>query len=94
VKWPSNASLSLDGAIDWIYHGDAINRMNIRQFKELFDHCGLTVSWHMDLKDEPGRYDPVQIRKACDATGLDPDELMTKGLCVLLTKAPRGSDAS
>jgi hypothetical protein len=87
-KWPLKAPLSLDKAIDWIYHGDSINRLNIRQFKELFDHCGLTVSWSVDLKDERQKYDPVWLRKGCEATGLDPEELTTKGLCVLLAKEP------
>ncbi|MBC8394852.1 MAG: glycosyltransferase, partial [Deltaproteobacteria bacterium] len=87
-KWPLKAPLSLDEAIDWIYYGNSINRLNIRQFKELFDNCGLTVSWAVDLKDEREKYDPVLVQKGCEATGLDPHELMTKGMCVLLTKEP------
>jgi glycosyltransferase involved in cell wall biosynthesis/SAM-dependent methyltransferase len=87
-KWPVNPPLSLDEAIDWIYAGKSINRLNIRQFKTLFDDCGLSVSWRTDLKDAKEKLDPVLIRKAAEATGLDSDELMTKGLCVLLTKEP------
>jgi len=87
-KWPSNAPLSLDEAIDWVYYGDSINRLNLRQFKELFDHCGLEVNWRIDLKDDEKKFDPPMLKKGCEATGLDPHELMTKGLCVLLTKEP------
>jgi SAM-dependent methyltransferase len=90
-EWPLKAPLSLDEAIDWVYYGDSINRINIRQFKELFDNCGLTVSWRVDLKDDRKRYDPVLVQKGCEATGLDRDELMTKGLCMLLSKGtPKG----
>jgi len=87
-NWPAKAPLSLDEAIDWIYYGDSINRLNIRQFREFFGNCGLTVRWSVDLKDEQETYDPLSVQKACEATGLDRDELMTKGLCVLLSKEP------
>ena len=85
-KWPANPPLSLDDAIDWIYHGQAINRLNIRQLKSLFDDCGLNIIWSTDLKDEKEKLDPVLIRKATEATGLNGDELMIKGLCILMTK--------
>ncbi len=86
-KWPLNPPLSLDKAIDWVYDGKAINRLNIRQLKALFDDCGLSVTWCVDLKDDEEKFDLKLIQKVAEATGLDSAELMTKGLCVLLTKA-------
>ncbi|MFO7598990.1 MAG: glycosyltransferase [Candidatus Desulfacyla sp.] len=85
-RWPGNAPLLLDEAIEWIYHGDSINRLNIRQFKELFEKSGLTARWCKDLPDDEKNCNSVQLKMASEATGLAPDELMTKGLCMLLTK--------
>ncbi len=85
-KWPGNASLSLDQAIDWIYSGDSINRLNLREFKELFGNCPLTIVWMVDLKEEKKKLDPATIERSSDVTGLDPDELTTKGLSLLLSK--------
>jgi len=85
-RWPGNAPLLLDEAIEWIYHGDSINRLNIRQFKELFEKSGLTARWCMDLPDDEKNCNSVQLKMASEATCLAPDELMTKGLCMLLAK--------
>jgi SAM-dependent methyltransferase len=85
-RWPGNAPLLLDEAIEWVYHGDSINRLNVRQFKELFAHSGLSVRWCMNLQDDEEKRDSFQLKMASEATGFAPDELMTKGLCMLLTK--------
>jgi len=85
-KWPQTALLSLNQAIDWIYSGDAINRLNVREFRELFASCPLEVVWMVEMRDENQSFDPSTIRQCSDATGLHPDELTTKGLSLLLTK--------
>ena len=93
-KWPLNPPLSLENAIDWVYDGQSINRLNVRQFKEFFNDCGLSVTWSVDLKDDEEKYDSALIQKVAEATGFDSAELMTKGLCLLLTKVSSKNDGS
>jgi len=85
-KWPSNAPISVELAIEWIYSGNSINRLNVREFRDLFASCPLETVWLVELKEENTNVDPATIQRCSDATGLDPDELTTKGLSVLLNK--------
>jgi hypothetical protein len=85
-KWSPNAPLSLEQAVGWIYSGDAINRMNVREFKELFSRCPLETLWMVELREDTQKFDSVTIQRCSTATGLEPDELTTKGLSVFLTK--------
>ena len=83
-RWPEDAPLSLDQAIEWVYSGRAINRLTIRDFRECFRRCSLRVEWMIDLKEEPS--DPVAVQHVARLTGMSVDELGTKGLSVLLRK--------
>jgi SAM-dependent methyltransferase len=82
-RWPQAAPLSLDQAIEWVYSGREINRLTIRDFRDRFRRCPLTVEWMVDLKED---VDPVEVRHAARLTGMSPEELATKGLSVLLRK--------
>jgi SAM-dependent methyltransferase len=82
-RWPEDAPLSLDQAIEWTYSSQAINRLTVRDFRDRFSRCPLKLEWTVDLKEE---VDPVEARRVAHLTGLSPDELATKGLSVLLRK--------
>jgi SAM-dependent methyltransferase len=83
-KWPAAAPLSLEQAIEWVFAGHVLNRLNIRQFKASFANCPLEVDWMIDLKEEG--IDQTALERASAMTGLSCDELTTKGLSVLLVK--------
>lgn len=84
-RWPADAPLSLDAALDWIYAGPALNRLTIRQHRERFAGGPLAVEWSVDLREEG--VDPAAAREAAARTGLSVEELTTKGLSLLLRKA-------
>jgi ubiquinone/menaquinone biosynthesis C-methylase UbiE len=83
-KWPEDAPLSVEEAAEWVYDGDALNRVGIRDMRRLLNSSHLSVEWVQPLMDDPrdaGRLD-IAIR----ATGFDRDELMTKGFSALFRR--------
>jgi ubiquinone/menaquinone biosynthesis C-methylase UbiE len=85
-KWPRNAPFTVEQAIEWIYSGDSINRLNVREFRWLFAGCPLETLWMVELREENKEFNQLTIKQCSDLTGLDPDELTTKGLSILLKK--------
>jgi ubiquinone/menaquinone biosynthesis C-methylase UbiE len=83
--YPKEATLSLEQMIAWVYDEDDLNRMNIRQFRTLFQRCPLAIEWLIELKEE--NIDHNALEQAAARTGLSPEELTTKGLSVLLRKS-------
>jgi len=85
-KWPADAPLTLDQAIEWIYSGDSINRLNIRDFLNLFHNGPLKIDWKVYLREEKDALDLATIEQRSAVSGLNQDELTTKGLSLLLIK--------
>jgi ubiquinone/menaquinone biosynthesis C-methylase UbiE len=84
TTWPVNAPLTLQKAVDWIYEGDALNRKGIRDIKKIIADCEMHVEWVVPMQDVD-RND-AQLTVAVEKTGLSKNELMTKGLSILLYK--------
>ncbi len=86
-SWPHDSPLTVEQALQWIYHDDEVNRFDIRKQKEVFRHSPFEVVWICDLADEE-----EAERKRPIAEYLSPivrfsaDELMTKGLSLFLRK--------
>ncbi|KZC24515.1 hypothetical protein RHOFW104T7_08425 [Rhodanobacter thiooxydans] len=83
-KWPDDVPLNLDQTIKWIYDNEVINRVGISQMREHFAQCPLQVEWILSVRHEGG--DSAQLAQAVAATGLSADDLISKGLSVLLHK--------
>jgi SAM-dependent methyltransferase len=84
--WPANdPTLTLDGAVSWVYDSHAINRIGIRQMRERFEHSPLKVDFFHSMPDVPR--DPDRLAEVSRTVGLTADELMTKGLTVVLHRA-------
>jgi SAM-dependent methyltransferase len=83
-SWPQGASPSLDEAAQWVYESTAINRVGITQMREYFADCGMTIEWIAPLKDEPR--DAKRLEEIAEKISLSTDDLMIKGLSVLLNK--------
>jgi SAM-dependent methyltransferase len=82
--WPADAPLTLEDATHWVYEGTVINRVGIAQMREYFANCGLSIDWITPIADVAR--DPERLREVAAATSLSTDDLMTKGLSVLLNK--------
>lgn len=86
-RWPADASVSLDHAVEWVYFDPEINRLTVWDYRERFRRSGLDVEWMVDLK---GANPDGSAETAAAATGFSVDDLSTIGLSVLLRKsAPR-----
>ena len=83
-KWPADAPLTLDQAIEWIYFGNNINRKNISQFIDAFNSCSLDILWLVRINEES--IDRELLYKASRLTGFSPEDLSAKGLSVLMNK--------
>jgi len=83
-RWPADASLTVDEACRWIYEGDALNRLGIRRTMDILQGAALQIEWIMPLLDDAR--DEKQLQSAMAATNLTREELMTKGLSVLMRK--------
>jgi SAM-dependent methyltransferase len=97
-SWPADAPLSVDQAIEWTYHGPALNRLTLRDYRDCLHRCALDVEWIVELKEEGT--DPAELARAASVTGMSAAELITKGLSALLKKSggtktpPRLAEAS
>jgi len=83
-RWPADAALSLDEAIEWTYQGDAINRVTLPQFRAHLADAPLVIEWLVELRDDA--VDPSLLRRAATATGMAAEDLAVRGLSVLLRK--------
>lgn len=83
--WPAGASPSLEEAAHWVYESDALNRVPIGRMRDHFTASGLQIEWMLPIKDEPR--DAARLRDVSGRLALSEDDLMTKGLSVLLNKA-------
>ena len=85
AEWPADAPISRDEALRWIYHENGINRLSVRQLRAVFESSSFEVVWIYPQPDESSAHRAI----AEYVSGLTPfsvDELLTRGLSVLLQK--------
>jgi ubiquinone/menaquinone biosynthesis C-methylase UbiE len=82
--WPANAPLSIQEAGEWIYEGDCLNRKGIIEVRNTLADCQLRTEWIVPMMDESRN--ESQLTAAIEKTGLTRDDLMAKGLSILLYK--------
>ena len=82
--WPENAPLSVEDACVWIYDGDALNRKGIVEMRQILSDCQMHIEWIVPMPDD--RRNEAQLALAMEKTGLSREDLMTKGLSVLIYK--------
>jgi len=84
-QWPKDAPISLDDAINWVYHSDALNRIPLARHRDIFREASLNVEWIQPLPNE--KIDETSLKKAAKSTGFSGEDLRTRGLSVLLRKS-------
>lgn len=82
--WPQNAPLSVAEACAWIYEDNVLNRKDITEMRKILSECQMHIEWIVPLVDQDRNEE--QLTAAVEKTGLSRDDLMTKGLSVLLYK--------
>jgi SAM-dependent methyltransferase len=86
-SWPHDSPITVEQALQWIYHDDEVNRLDIRKLKEVFRDSPFEIVWICDLADEEeaGRKRPI-AEYLTRIVPFSSDELMTKGLSLFLRK--------
>lgn len=87
--WPDDSPLSVEQAVRWIYRDSEINRFDIRKLKDVFRHSPFDIVWMCDLPDEETDQKRTIAQYLTRLVPFSTDELMTKGLSLLLRKVPR-----
>jgi ubiquinone/menaquinone biosynthesis C-methylase UbiE len=83
---PEGSPVNVDQALRWIYHDSDINRFDIRKLKDFFRHSPFEVVWMCDLPDEETPQKRAIAEYVAPLVPFSSDELMTKGLSLLLRK--------
>jgi SAM-dependent methyltransferase len=84
-RWPAQAPLTAAQAVTWIYESDELNRIGIDQVRKLVSASPFRVRRMDRLQDAPGR-DASRLALAQAKTGLGGEDLLTRGLSMLLER--------
>jgi SAM-dependent methyltransferase len=82
--WPADAIPSLSEAATWVYDSSALNRISIVRMHRIFEESRMQIVWMVRLPDRDR--DPERLQAVASGTGFSPEDLMVKGLSVLLRK--------
>ncbi len=85
TSWPQNQTPSVEEVLRWIYHDDGINRLGVRALQAAFERSYFAVEWIVRLPDEHFEEGPL-VEYVSRLTSLEPAELLTRGLSLLLRK--------
>lgn len=84
--WPADAPVDVEGAVRWIYHDRDINRFGIRELIAFFEQSPFDIVWICPVQDAV----PVEMSAVAAYLSrvlpLTSDELLTRGLSLLLRK--------
>jgi hypothetical protein len=82
--WPPDAIPSLSEAATWVYDSSALNRIGITRMQQIFEESRMQIVWMVRLPDR--EHDPGRLQAVASKSGFSPEDLMVKGLSVLLRK--------
>lgn len=85
-SWPTDAPVDLEATLQWIYHGDGINRHDIRRLKAYFEQSPFEVEWICPLPDDAPPERAAVAAYLARVLPYTAEELLTRGLSLLLRK--------
>ena len=85
-RWPADVHMSLDEAIQWIYRSNEINRVDIVTLCNMFDNSNFQIEWMTPLMDDNTNDKAVIARYLSRLLPYSEEDLMTRGLSLLLNK--------
>jgi SAM-dependent methyltransferase len=83
--WPAGSSPSLPEAAAWVYDSPVLNRIGIARMRQLFHESGMSIVWMVSLEDQNRELE--RLRLVSKESQITPQDLMVKGLSVLLKKS-------
>ena len=85
-QWPTDAAMSLEDAIGWIFRSPEINRVDIVTLRSMFCTCEFEMEWMTPLPDDESDYRPVIADYLAKILPYSADDLMTVGFSILMNK--------
>jgi SAM-dependent methyltransferase len=84
--WPSQSSMSLDETIEWIYHSDEMNRIDIKTIRDSFHNCSFEIEWMTPLSDCESDDNPVIAKYLSKILPYSAQDLMIRGYSIMMNK--------
>lgn len=90
-QWPPDSPLSVDEALEWVYRGNGINRVDVVGLRRMFEESDLAIEWAIPLMDDHDANKPIVATYLSTILPYSSEQLMTRGFAILMKKAPRQS---
>jgi SAM-dependent methyltransferase len=84
--WPLQSPMSLDETIEWIYHSDEINRIDIKTILASFHNCSFEIEWLTPLPDFETENKLIIAEYLSKILPYSSQDLMTRGYSLMLNK--------
>jgi SAM-dependent methyltransferase len=85
-SWPREISMTVGLVVEWIYHSDEINRIDIQRLRSFFHRSPLRIEWMTPLGDELTSEERTIARKLSATLPYSADDLQIKGFSALLVR--------
>lgn len=85
-RWPAEAPLALEAALDAIYHADVINRRPGRALLRWFQESAFEIEWTAPLPDDQSDGRRAVAEYLARLLPYEADELLARGYSLLLNK--------
>jgi ubiquinone/menaquinone biosynthesis C-methylase UbiE len=84
--WPAESPVSLKETAKWIYRSKELNRIGIQDLRTAFEDSAFEIDWIVLLMDEAAEALKPVADYLADVLPYTSEELLTRGLSVLLRK--------
>ena len=86
-RWPSDAPMSMEDAVRWIYESHEINRMDVVSLRQMFEASPFTIEWMIPLPDDEREDKPRVAAYLSTLLPYTAEELLTRGFSLMMRKA-------
>lgn len=84
--WPSDATVTVREAAEYVYHSEELNRLGIQQLRQFFEESAFDIVWMTPLPDERIEEHRPIAQFLATILPWNVDELLTRGFSMLLKK--------
>jgi hypothetical protein len=84
--WPADAPITVENALQWIYDDTNLNRLGVRELRQIFERTAFEEIRVAPLVDERRKeYNPI-AQYLSNLLPWTAEELLTRGMSILLKK--------
>jgi 2-polyprenyl-3-methyl-5-hydroxy-6-metoxy-1,4-benzoquinol methylase len=86
-RWPSDAPMSMEDAVRWVYESHEINRLDVASLRQMFEAAPFTIEWMSPLPDDESDDKPRVAAYLSTLLPYSAEELLTRGFSLMMRKA-------